>query len=130
MKCSEVGMTGSMTGTSSTLDIVPKFAGCTAFGGLKAEVTVHACELAFHGGKEISTEEFESTLDIACGEVEAAEITIRVPFTGCQITIRGQAGLGGLIIRPGGFFPPDLVIGVQVAAIDAMLETYRAKNAL
>jgi len=129
MECEEVDMAGLMTEDASAISVVPEFEGCS-IGGFEAIVEVNGCELTIHGGEEISSEEFDSPLDV-CGSGEseaAAEITIVIPFTGCQITIKGQAGLGGLIVRPGGFFPPDLVIGVQVAKIDAMLENRPGKK--
>lgn len=127
MKCKEVDLTGEMTGNASMISGVPDFEGCT-LGAYKVEVFVTGCELAFHGGKEIAEEEFESTMDVACGESEAAEIAIHIPLSNCVIRVVGQAGLGKLFIKPGGFFPPDLVIGIDVAKVDAILENTGGKK--
>lgn len=77
------------TGPSATLEIHPKYTGCTvSIGAVKhvaAEVTTKECNFVFHAAAPNTT---EGTVDVKCVGGKSIEIKV-TSITGCTISVTG-----------------------------------------
>ena len=87
--CETATFAGEASAASSTVTIHPTYSGCTAFGFVGATVTTTGCDYLFHSGAEVSSEKFDGTVDVVCGEGKS----ITIVASTCALEIKGQTGL-------------------------------------
>jgi hypothetical protein len=89
--CAKVTGSGTQSSASSQLAFSPTFSECTNFGFGGGAINANGCSFAFHAGSALGGGKYSATLDLACPEGKALEIT----NSACTVTIPAQSNLSG-----------------------------------
>jgi hypothetical protein len=74
---------------SSTLNVVPNYTNCDAFGFLEAEVNEEGCSYLFHATEKTAADKYNIHADVVCPAGQSIKISV---FT-CAAEVKAQTGL-------------------------------------
>jgi hypothetical protein len=91
VECEKVEFEGTMAGISqTTLEVVPKYSSCKAFGFLEATVSMNGCKYKFL--QPTGSGPFSGQMSIVCPEG-----TIKIVAATCEVQIGAQGPLSGTV---------------------------------
>lgn len=101
VKCAESEFDGTINEESTSIELTPVYAGCTALAGLTATVTNNGCKYRFVFQEKVAEGQYKATADVVCPEGKAG-IEMHVYLNKethasgtdfCRVTVPPQTGL-------------------------------------